>query len=149
MVMSRLWESEEEKSWGLSTRGFRDHVATDGSLLGVSGNGVRVDGQWCSWINLEGSVDGLFVPPQKKVIGLTMVHVDNKGIIDGLWKGEMECIGPKAKDADLWIVIREELHKLRSKEILIEVEHVKAHSTEKERQRMTHISIKVMRKRMI
>ena len=29
-----------------------------------------------------------------------MVHVDNKGIIDGLWRGEMKWIGPKAKDAD-------------------------------------------------
>ena len=37
----------------------------------------------------------------KKAIGPSMVHVDNKGIIDGLWKGEMECIGPNAKDADL------------------------------------------------
>ena len=33
--------------------------------------------------------------------GLTMVHADNKGIIDGLWTGEMKFIGPKAKDADL------------------------------------------------
>ena len=31
----------------------------------------------------------------------------------------------------------EELHCLRSKEILVEVEHVKAHCTEKERQQMS------------
>ena len=82
---------------------------------------------------------------------LTMVHVDIKGIIDGLWKGEMKCIGPKAKDADLWIAIWEELHKLRPEEILIEVEHVKAHRTEKARQRMSlleSLPLKVMRKRM-
>ena len=29
-----------------------------------------------------------------------MVQVDNKGIIDGLWRGDMICIGPKADDAD-------------------------------------------------
>ena len=37
--------------------------------------------------------------------GPTMAHVDNKGIIDGLWRGEIRCVGPKAKDADLWILI--------------------------------------------
>ena len=28
------------------------------------------------------------------------VHVDNKGTTDGLWRGEMKCSGPKAKDAE-------------------------------------------------
>ena len=61
--------------------------------------------------------------------------MDNEGIIDGLWRGEMKCIGPKAKDADLWIAIGEELNKLRSKEVLIE--HVQAHRNEKEKQQMS------------
>ena len=39
----------------------------------------------------------------KRVIGPIKVHVDNKGIIDGLRKGERECIMPRAGDADLWI----------------------------------------------
>ena len=30
------------------------------------------------------------------------VHVDNKGTIDGLWRGERKCTDPKAGDADLW-----------------------------------------------
>ena len=51
----------------------------------------------------------------RKAIGLTMVHVDNKGIIDGLWSGEMRCAGPRAKDADLWIMIWEELHRVAFK----------------------------------
>ena len=38
----------------------------------------------------------------KKVIGPIQVHVDNKGIIDGLWRGEKKCVDPKAGDADLW-----------------------------------------------
>ena len=46
----------------------------------------------------------------------------------------MRCTGPKADAADLWVKNSEELHCLRAKEILIEVEHVKAHRTEKERQ---------------
>ena len=50
----------------------------------------------------------------RKVIGPTVVHVDNKGIIDGLWKGKMKCIGPRAKDADLWIFIWEKLKKRTS-----------------------------------
>ena len=43
----------------------------------------------------------------RKAIGPTVVHVDNKGIIDGLWRGELRCMGTKAKDADLWILTRE------------------------------------------
>ena len=36
-----------------------------------------------------------------KIIGPTTSPADNEGIIDGLWMGKMECVGPKAKDADL------------------------------------------------
>ena len=75
----------------------------------------------------------------RKAIGSTMVHVDNKGIIDGLWKREMTCIGPKAKDADLWIAIWEELNNFRAKKMLLGVEHVEAHRTEKERQQMSFL----------
>ena len=39
----------------------------------------------------------------RKVIGPTKVHVDNKGTIDGLRKGEKECIKPRAVDADLFM----------------------------------------------
>ena len=51
-----------------------------------------------------------------KVIGPIKVHVDNKGITDGLWRGERKCIDPKAGDADLWIKILEELHLITSTE---------------------------------
>ena len=37
----------------------------------------------------------------KKVIGPIKVHVDNKGIIDGLRKGEKEFIKPRAGDAEI------------------------------------------------
>ena len=67
-----------------------------------------------------------------------------------------EGIKPGAGDVDMWIkmweihrskklVMRtcgskfwEELHLLRSKEILVEVEHVKAHRTKKEEKDMSH-----------
>ena len=31
------------------------------------------------------------------------MHLDNKGIIDALWRGSRKCIDPEAGDADLWI----------------------------------------------
>ena len=68
----------------------------------------------------------------RKAIGPTVVHVDNKVIIDGLWRGEMKCIGAKAKDADLWILIWKEVHRVHQEGILVEVEHVKAHRSKKE-----------------
>ena len=49
-----------------------------------------------------------------------------------------ECTDPEAGDADLWIKIWEELRLPRSKEILVEVEHVKAHRTEKAEKEMSH-----------
>ena len=49
----------------------------------------------------------------------------------------MRCIGPTAKDADLWILIWEELHRVHQEGILVEVEHVEAHSSQKEKQKMT------------
>ena len=87
----------------------------------------------------------------KKVTGPIKVPVDNKGIIDGLRRGERKCIDPKAGDADLWIKIWEELHLLMSKEILVEVEHVKTHRTKKDKKDVAIIeilSLKAMRKRM-
>ena len=52
--------------------------------------------------------------------------MENK-IIDGLRKGEKECVKPRAGDAVLWIYIWEELHGLLERGILVEVEHVKVH----------------------
>ena len=72
-----------------------------------------------------------------RVIGPIMVHVDNKGIIDGLRRGTRECIKPRAGDADLWIKIWEELHSLAARDTTVEVEHVKAHRTEKEKTNMS------------
>ena len=73
----------------------------------------------------------------RKVCGPIKIHVDNKGIIDGLRRGEKECIRPRAGDADLWIKNWEESHELVKRGILVEVAHVKAHRTRKEEEKMT------------
>ena len=64
--------------------------------------------------------------------------MDNKGIIDGLRKGEKECIKPGVGDADLWIKMWE-VHELVKRGILVEVAHVEAHRTKKEKEKMTNI----------
>ena len=51
---------------------------------------------------------------------------------------ERKCINPKAGGADLWIEIWEELHNLAAGDILVEVEHVKAHRTKKDKKEMSH-----------
>ena len=80
-----------------------------------------------------------FLSLLRKVSGPIKVHVDNKGTIDGLRKGEKECIRPRAGDADLWINIWEALHELVERGISVEVAHVKAHRTKKEEAKMTNI----------
>ena len=62
----------------------------------------------------------------KKVIGPIKVHVDNKVIRHGSWREERKCIDPKA------------LHLPVSKEISVEVEHVKAHRSKKDKKEMSH-----------
>ena len=63
----------------------------------------HVVGQWCNWMqNLRFKRAELtaFLCLLQTVIGLIKVHVDNKGLLDGPWRGERKCIDPKAGDAD-------------------------------------------------
>ena len=122
--IEKKWESEKHKSWSMPVEGFKSHVATDGSLLGKTG-------KWgaCGWVQLDydeemGSLYGMYVSMEaeleiqrttkkaeltpflcrlKTVIGPTKVHVDNKRMIDGLRKGEKECIKPRVGDADFLV----------------------------------------------
>ena len=48
--------------------------------------------------------------------------VDNKGIIDGLGRGELKYIGPKAKDGELWMLIWEKVRTIHQEGTLLEVE---------------------------
>ena len=114
------WESEKQRSWSMQVEGFRCHVATDGSLLGAAGKWAvaQLDYEEMGPLyGMYGSMEADFEVQRtikrtelaaflcflRKVSGPIKVHVDNKGIIDGLWKGEKECIKPRAGDADLWI----------------------------------------------
>ena len=74
----------------------------------------------------------------RKVSGPIKVRVNNKGRIDGLRRGETECIKPRAGDAHLWMKIWEEFHELVKRGFLVDVEHVKAHRTKKEKKNMSH-----------
>ena len=46
----------------------------------------------------------------------------------------MKCIGPIAKDADLWVLICEEVRRSHQGGVQLEVEHVKAHRPQTEKQ---------------
>ena len=103
----------------MPAEGFKGHVAADGSLL-------RLVGKWraCGWVVVQLDFDeemepshGIFGAMEVEyevqrtikraeltaflcllsiVCGPIKVHVDNKGRIDGLRKGEKECIRPVA-----------------------------------------------------
>ena len=94
----RMWKSEKHQELGCANRRFQ----------GPRGNGEHVVGKWCSWIMMRrwgrwldgGRKQGqrtieraeltAFLCLLRKVCGPIKVHVDNKGIIDGLRKGEKE-----------------------------------------------------------
>ena len=139
---------------GMPTEGFNGHVATDDSLLGTAGKwtayGWAVVQSDCEeemvpLHGMYGSVEAVFEVQRtvkraeltaflcllRKVIGPIKVHVDNKGIIDGLRKGVKECIKPRAGDADLWIKIGKNHMNWFKKGIPVEVEHVTAHRAKK------------------
>ena len=80
-----------------------------------------------------------FIRHFRRRVDPTTVHVDNKGIINGLWRGEIKCIGPEAKDADLWLCIWEEVRRIHQEGALLEVEHVKARRSKKEKPHKTEI----------
>ena len=73
-----------------------------------------------------------FLSHLRGIVGPITAHVNN----GGLWRGDMKCIGPTAKDADLWTLIWEEVPKVHQEGTLLEVEHVKAHRSKK-KQEMT------------
>ena len=141
------------------SRTFHGHVASDGSLLGVTrkwgacaphfpvssrelGPKHEMYGSMEAEFEVQRTIKRAeltaFLCLLKKVICPIKMHVDHKGFIDGLWRGEMKCIDLNAGDADLWIIVWEELHRLTSRDLLIEVEHVKAHRTKKDKKEMSH-----------
>ena len=110
----RKWEFERNKSWGMPVEGFKGHVATDGSLLGNAG-------KWkaCGWAVVQldydevGPLHGMYGSMEAEYEVQRTVKSSGKlldpskcmsttGIIHGLWRGERQCIDPKAGDAEFW-----------------------------------------------
>ena len=60
----------------------------------------------------------------------------------------MRCIGPKAKDADLWILTWEELHRVHQEGILAEVKLVKAHRSKTQTQQMSLFEVSLLKEGM-
>ena len=109
----------------MPAEGFKGHVATDGSLLGNTGKWgacgravvqLDCDEEMVPLHGMCGSTEAEFEVQRtikraeltaflcllRKVCGPMKVHVDNKGILDGLRKGEKACMKPGDGEADLW-----------------------------------------------
>ena len=151
------------KGGAFPAEGIQGLVATDGSLLSVTGKlGVcgwslvqlEYDGELRPLHGMYGTVEAAFEVQRtikraaltaflcllKKFILDPLKYMSTtKKLIDGLWRGERKCIDPKAGDVNQWIKIWEELQLLTSKEILVEVKHVKAHRTEKDKKETSHV----------
>ena len=67
----------------------------------------------------------------RKIIGPKTAHADSKRIIDGLSKTEMKCNGQKTKDAELWMWIREEMHRNHRESAVLEVTSKRIHQRKK------------------
>ena len=137
--------------------GFKGHVATDGSLLGKAGKS-KASG-WAveqldsdeEMVPLHGEAEfevqrtvkraelTAFSCLLNRVIGPIKVYVDIKGSIDGLRRGERECIKPTAGDADLWIKILGRTALFGGTGILVEVQHVKKHITRRKKRKKCRI----------
>ena len=159
----------KHRSWSMPVEEFRNHVATDGSLVGVSG-------RWsaCVWslVQLDhdeemGSKHGMygvldtklevqrtikraeltaFLCLLRRIIGPDTEHIDNKGIIDGLWRGAMKCIGSKSEGRRLVDFDLREARRSHQQGVLLEVEHAKAHQLQQRKQTMTSFELFLSRK---
>ena len=134
MADSKFWKqhriSETTRSWDRRVEGFRHHIAIDGSLQGVSEKDaagglpvVQLDydreeepwyAAWCTFL-AEMEVQRTTKRAElwactmalSELVGPSTIRTDRMGILDGLWRGEEGCIGPKEKDADWWIKLLE------------------------------------------
>ena len=71
--------------------------------------------RWDQGMGVYGTMDTEF--SSERLIGPITAHVDNKGIVDGLWRREMKCIGLNAKDADVWMLIWEKVRRIHQEGI--------------------------------
>ena len=103
-------ESEQHRSCSMPVEGFRNHVAADGSLFGVSGKWsacvcsvvqLGCDEEMEPMHGMYGTLDSelevqrttkrdemtAFLCLFGRIIGPTTTHAENKGILVGLWRG--------------------------------------------------------------
>ena len=79
-----------------------DHDEEMRPLFGMYGS---VEAEFEGQRTIKRSALTAFLRLLKRVIRPVRVHVDNKGIIYGLRRGDSKCIKPRVGDADLWIKI--------------------------------------------
>ena len=107
-------------------KGFREHVAFDGSLQGASGRDAAcgraveqldydkeeeplyaVSGKMLAELEVQRTVNTAesraFTKARAGLVWPSTIHTDRVGIIDVLQRGGEGCCGPKQIDADLWI----------------------------------------------
>ena len=106
--------------------------------------GVRVGGQWFSIDKEMGPLRGKFGMLDAELEVQRTIKRDEStafsslpgGILDPA-KKRMKCSGPQAKDADLWILMWEEVLRVHQESILLEAENFKAHRSKRKKQRMS------------
>ena len=91
------WESEKHKNWDVVQLDYDEEMEP---LHGMYGS---MEANFEVRRTIKRAELTAFSCLLKRMIGPIKEHVDNKGIIDGPWRGERECIDPKAGGADLWI----------------------------------------------
>ena len=85
----RKWESEKHKSWFMPAVAQLDYDEEMGLLHGMYGS---MEAEFEVQRTIKRVELTSFLCFLRKVSGPIKVHVDNKGMIDGLRKGEKECI---------------------------------------------------------
>ena len=142
---------------------FKGHVATDYFLLGTAGKWRA-----CGWsvVQLDydeelGPLHGMYGSTEveyevqrtikrgeltaflcmlMKDIGPIKVHDDNKELLMGYGlEKEKGSVRKLALLTDLWIKNWEQLHHFVSRDLVVEVEHVNAHRTKKDKNDMSHL----------
>ena len=122
-LTGQRWESEKHKKAG---DGQSKAFATTSPRMALSlehqASGERVGGLWCSLT--EGRMRGMCgtlgaeleeqrsikraeLMAFRRLLSLVVDPQITLWITDGLWRGEAKCIGPTAKDAELWNLIWE------------------------------------------
>ena len=67
----------------------------------------------------------------------TKICSDNRGVVHALNQGEFNCLLAPHKDEDIWILVWEVVNRLVDEKVWLKVTWVKAHTTDKQMERMS------------